>query len=60
MEIRINPSTSYPLYFDSTGNRKLLQSDLSFACYWVESSSKVKIGQEGILVDTAKEISEST
>ena len=25
MEIRINPSTSYPLYFDSTGNRKLLQ-----------------------------------
>ena len=33
MEIRINPSTSYPLYFDSTGNRKLLQSDLSFACY---------------------------
>ena len=33
MEIRIKPSTSYPLYFDSTGNRKLLQSDLSFACY---------------------------
>ena len=33
MEIRINPSTSYPLYFDSTGNRKLLQSDLSFTCY---------------------------
>ena len=30
MEIRINLSTSYPLYFDSTGNRKLLQSDLSF------------------------------
>ena len=30
MEIRINPSTSYPLYCDSTGNRKLLQSDLSF------------------------------
>ena len=26
------PSTSYPLYFDSTANRKLLQSDLSFAC----------------------------
>ena len=23
MEIRINPSTSYPLYCDSTGNRKL-------------------------------------
>ena len=44
MEIRINPSTSYPLYFDSTGNRKLLHSDLSFACYSVESSSKVKIG----------------
>ena len=33
MDIRINPSTSYPLYCDSTGNRKLLQSDLSFACY---------------------------
>ena len=33
MEIRINPSTSYPLYCDSTGNRKLLQSDLSFTCY---------------------------
>ena len=26
------PSTSYPLYFDSAANRKLLQSDLSFAC----------------------------
>ena len=58
MEIRINPSTSYPLYCDSTGNRKLLQSDLSFACYYL--SLKVKIGQQGILVDTAKEISEST
>ena len=34
MEIRINPSTSYQLYFESTGNRKLLQSDLSFACYY--------------------------
>ena len=33
MEIRINLSTSYPLYCDSTGNRKLVQSDLSFACY---------------------------
>ena len=42
MEIRINPSTSYPLYFDSKGNRKLLQSDLSFACYKVESSSNNK------------------
>ena len=43
MEIRINPSTSYPFYYDSTGNRKLLRSDLSFACYYL--SSKVKIGQ---------------
>ena len=40
MEIRINPSTSYPLYCDSTGNRKLLQSDLSFACYYLSSKSK--------------------
>ena len=43
MEIRINPPTSYPLYCDSTGNRKLLQSDLYFACFYL--SSKVKIGQ---------------
>ena len=60
MEIRIKPSTSYPLYFDSTGNRKLLQSDLSFACLLAESFSKVENGLYGILVDTAKEISEST
>ena len=32
VEIRIQSSTSYQLYFDSTGNRNLLQSDLSFAC----------------------------
>ena len=59
MEIGLKPSTSYLLYIDSTGNRKLLQSHLSFACLLVELSSKVKIGQLGILVDTAKEISES-
>ena len=27
-------ATSYSVYFDSTGNRKLLQSDLPFACYY--------------------------
>ena len=59
-EIRIKPSTSYQLFFDSTGDRKLLQSDLSFICLYVESSSKSKIGQQGILVDTTKEISETT
>ena len=32
MEIRIKSSTSYPLYFDSTYKRTMLQSALSFAC----------------------------
>ena len=27
-------STSYPVYFDSTSNRKLLQSDLPSACHY--------------------------
>ena len=38
------------MYFDSTANRILLQSDLSFAYLWVESSSKVKSDNKAFLL----------
>ena len=64
MEIRINTYTSYSVYFDSTINRKLLQSDLPFACYYSRIVQylilqRSKSGLQGLLVDMVKEMPES-
>ena len=51
-----------PQHVDSTGNRKLLQSDLPFACYYSRIIKplipQVKIGLNGLDMD--KEMPEST
>ena len=50
MEIGIKPSTSYLVYIDSTGNRKLLQSVLSFACLLVELVERSKLDNKAFLL----------